>query len=398
MSVAALFCTVLVTAAPRQDAEPATNPSDQSLIKASQTSADKRPAKRVDIGLIPSLSFGSDLGLGLGASGALFFRHPGYTPYQYSLRLRGLYATAGYHNYAVELDAPSFLRSQWRLSGSIAYVRDLYRPFYGLGNQSKGGTAAATTTDAPASVQRGEAYDFEGPQASIYLRRNLTRRWSISSYYRFGLQRIRHYQASLLEEANLAGAKDGRVGIASVGIIYDSRNEEASASDGVYLSAAIQGGAPWLGSSFSFYGVALSVQGYLAPFGTPLLVLAARLKLDGLWGRVPISELPSIGGAISVRGLARSRYQGNVALIDNIELRSRIVRLEPWSHLLDFWLAAFVDGGRTWDGRVVDGPLSTVHGSYGGGVRFAWEEDFVVRFDVGIGQQLGLYIGLGQMF
>ena len=55
-----------------------------------------------------------------------------------------------------------------------------------------------------------------------------------------------------------------------------------------------------------------------------------------------------------------------------------------WTNLLDLFLVPFVDLGRiwTWNPIVPDQGLH-VHPTGGAAFRFAWNRDFVVRFDVG---------------
>ena len=361
----------------------------KAAAEASQLDENGRPVRRVDIGALPLVNYDSDYGFGGGLNAALFFRNAGYAPYQYSLRVQGFVSSHGVQNHYVQLDAPRLLGSDFRLTASAGYSRDLERPHYGFGNN------IALLQAPPGHYYH---YDFFGFDGWVRLRRRLSPRWEVAALYNFTAQHANHYAGSLLTEQGWKGSGRGNVGLFELMAIYDDRDSEASPTRGLWATVALRGGAPLVGSDFTFWGWAAAVRAYHSFFSAPYLVLAGRLSSTGMWGELPISKLPSLGGGTSIRGLPRMRYEGNLTATLNAEVRSRVVRFRPWGHILDLWLVGFADAGRLWS-QGDDGPPGLVHLGYGGGVRVAWEEDYVVRVDLGFSEGTsGLYIDFGQLF
>lgn len=363
-----------------------------------------RPTDRVDIGALPLLNYDSDYGVGGGLNVALFSRKAGYAPYQYSLRMQGFASSGGIQNHYVQLDAPRFMGSDIRLTASVGYSRDLTRPHYGFGNnvpllQPSDPTCVADPVCAARWESHYYNYDFYGFDGWLRLRKRLGNQWELSVIYNFTTQLVNNYAGSFLQEQGWTGSGRGNVGLLEVGFNYDRRDSEASTTRGIWASATVRGGAPLVGSSFTFWGGTATMRAYHSFFAAPYLVLAGRISGVGMWGDVPISKLPALGGGTSIRGLPRMRYEGNLTLSANAEVRSRVARFRPFGHILDLWAVAFADAGRLWADGVDNGAPGLLHMGYGGGLRVAWEEDYVVRVDMGFSEGTrGIYIDFGQLF
>lgn len=87
-----------------------------------------------------------------------------------------------------------------------------------------------------------------------------------------------------------------------------------------------------------------------------------------------------VGGDASVRGLTAYRLQGRVKLLFNGELRWRFLSVPHF----DFGVTGSLDAGRVWS-RLGSGEPGPLLAGGAAGLRIAWNRNFVIRFDYGIG-------------
>ena len=84
---------------------------------------------------VPALNFNTDEGFGYGVILQFVDRADGtYEPFRYSVLLQFFQTTRRVASHLINLDAPRFLDSRWRLGLELAYTRTLFAPYYGLGN------------------------------------------------------------------------------------------------------------------------------------------------------------------------------------------------------------------------------------------------------------------------
>jgi hemolysin activation/secretion protein len=85
----------------------------------------------------------------------------------------------------------------------------------------------------------------------------------------------------------------------------------------------------------------------------------------------------------------------------NAELRWRAARFGLLGRNFTAVLSGFVDQGRVWrDGVELSEIASDLHRGFGGGLRVAMGENFVVAFDAGTSAETTapIYIGLGYLY
>ncbi len=381
------------------------------LVAALAGAASAEPAaggeavERLDLAGLPILSYDSDTGLGLGADLALFWRHPASARYRLALRAQAFFTTGGVQNHYLQLDAPRVAGTPFRLSLELGFFRDLFRPFYGFGN----GLAVLPEGD-PAWRDGYYAYELTSPRASFAVRYGLGGRWHLEAGYGYQRLLMKAGGESLLALQRPTGWDGGGVGQLELALLFDGRDVEASPTGGLFAKAGFRAAHAVLGASSAFAGGYAILAGYHSPFGLgPALVLAGRLTADLDEGAVPLPMLSNmaggpnlfegLGGQASVRGLPRYRYLGKAKLLANAELRSRVLRLRPFDRAADLWLVAFSDAGRVWAQLAEDGPLWRFHLAWGGGLRLAFVEDFVLRIDLGRSEgSTGFYVELNQLF
>jgi outer membrane protein assembly factor BamA len=434
---------------PASAEEPPTPPTASQQAPAdAPAAAPDAPARRTgwDLQGVPILNFNTDEGAGYGALVMLVDRADGtYEPYRYSILLQFFQTTRQVASHMVIIDAPRFLGSQWRMGTDITYLRTRFAPYYGLGNtaervdpfvECEDRDALETNPDVcPGNPEfrglRYYTYDNESlPRLRLNARRELTGDWMLFLGYRLRMDRLRvRYSADDLGQSGDSKLiEDGAAGVFDqyeegiqdrftersseliVGIQYDTRDLETSPTSGMFHEVSVRAGLTPLGSQDNYWGGTLHARFFhpVVP-GYQRLTMSWRGLFDVLGGDVPISLLPVYGGlegkdghggVYSARGILLRRYQGPVKLLLNGELRWTPLSIEPWGQQFDFTLAGFLDTGRVWKDLKFSegGGLKT---SAGGGLRIAWNREFVIRLDYGAGitePTTGFYLDFGHIF
>ena len=138
------------------------------------------------------------------------------------------------------------------------------------------------------------------------------------------------------------------------------------------------------------------------------LTLAVRGLGERVTGDMPIAMLPEIassfrdfggvGGSKSLRGVPGTRFLGNTRLLSSVELRWRTEHFQLFGQRWRWGLVGFIDAGRVWLRDEEDG--GSLHFGRGGGMRWTWDENFIVSVDLARGSEtdLAVYVGLGHQF
>lgn len=457
---ALLACLLLLSSAARAEEASAQSgapvqveaPPDQSPRPAESAPPAEAPpapeARRTgwDIQGVPALNFNTDEGFGYGAILLLVDRADGtYDPFRYSVLLQFFQTTRQVASHLINVDAPRFLGSPWRMGLELAYTRTKFAPYYGLGNTAENDTALSRCGDRDALKRNPDfcpdnpafrglryyTYDHRSlPRVRLNARHGLSDTWLLFLGYRLRVDRIRmRYSAedlgqtrdSKLIEDTVAGRIDAhpgpfpdplseRTSELLVGVQYDSRDIESSPTRGMFHELSVRGGAGPIGSQLNYWGATLHTR-FFHPVipGYSRLTMGWRGLLDVMGGEVPISLLPfygglegkdGLGGVFSARGILLRRYQGPVKLLLNGELRWTPLTVEPLGQQFAFTLAGFADAGRVWSDLHFSegGGLKT---SAGGGLRVIWNREFVIRLDYGVGitePTTGFYLDIGHIF
>jgi len=135
---------------------------------------------------------------------------------------------------------------------------------------------------------------------------------------------------------------------------------------------------------------------YMLPF-----VLNSTMTRDGL------------GGGRNIRGVLRNRVVGEGFAYANAELRWKAIKFDVGNQNFYIALVGFTDAGQVTDAYEFDTNLlpeayrmpegDVLHFSYGGGLRIAMNENFMVAVDYGISGRpedgtSGFYISLNNLF
>jgi len=352
---------------------------------------------------LPIVNYSTDLGVGFGLAGGAYIYGPGYRPYRHSVGAQTYFTTRGGQSHFIRYDGPDLL-GPIRVEAQLELRRELHMPYYGPGNRSVPGVVGGDDSDQL-------SYDRRTPRAWVRLRTHPLgpeSPFQLWAGYQLRSIDVRPYEPSLLTEAPPPGAAGGRAGQVSVGVLRDTRDDEANPSRGSVEELAVRASGSATLSDYAFAGFTASERRYF-PLGSPDLVLAFRAVLDHQLGDVPFFEWPSvggiaiaegIGGVSSVRGVPRTRFAGNTKAFANLELRWLPISFGLWGQQVRLGGVAFADAGRVWQPAVDDGPWHAWHPGAGAGLR-AVRRAAVLRGDWAISPETGrsaLYLTVGQMF
>lgn len=127
-----------------------------------------------------------------------------------------------------------------------------------------------------------------------------------------------------------------------------------------------------MSSDFSFY---------LTPNLPWQLTLAGRVGAMMNTGEFTFYQANQLGGIQNLRGFYRSRFVGDKAFYQNLELRSELFKVNSYILAGKFGIAAFIDNGRVWPGE------GGYHSGYGGGIWFNFINRFLLSTYYGISDE-----------
>jgi hypothetical protein len=234
----------------------------------------------------------------------------------------------------------------------------------------------------------------------------------------------------IISEAEKDG---GSANFAKAGIVYDSRDNEANATKGMWSEALITY-APgfFFNPEFSYAKLVLIHRQYFTIIKDKVS-FAYRLGYQGtIGGKTPFFMQPymmssysaitnpdGLGGGNSIRGIMRDRIVGDGVAYGNMELRWKFIRTHIGKQNLYFALHGFSDLGIVVQQMKFDrSNISSedqfryfdftfekdkLHPSLGAGIRIALNENFILAIDYGFALNKqdglkGLYITIGNLF
>jgi outer membrane protein assembly factor BamA len=223
-------------------------------------------------------------------------------------------------------------------------------------------------------------------------------------------------------------ANGGNTTLAKIGLVYDTRDNEPNPMHGVWTELQFLIAPGFLGSGdYSYTRMALTHRQYftIVPKKASFAYrLSYQAKLSGdmpfymlpfVFNTAPNMTRDGLGGAKTLRGINRNRIVGEDFVYGNVELRWKVLRTVLLNQNFYIALAGFADGGmvtgkyefpdtnpdaQAW---LALGDDESLHLSYGAGVHFAINENFIVTVDYGMAADprdgdSGVYIGLNFLF
>jgi hypothetical protein len=358
---------------------------------------------------IPMVSYGSDVGLTLGA-GIFFYRPiPGHPGEHQEASLSLSYATRGPRSADLGWGLRRIFGTPLRTRWNFHLADDALMPYWGEGAQLGGLATPAGFGTPPAPFRYHDRRFFatailQGPIAGPF-GWHLRARWLTVDVAE---------PSALLVASQPPGLRGGRVAVGEVGLLYDTRDREVGTRRGWFVTAA---GfvAPQLDgvSDFAFHGYDAAVRVYV-----PLVLgmtLAGRALYDRKIAGVPTGEARNaavpffermmyegisynegLGGAATIRGIARYRVAGDEKMLANVQLRMHLLTTRIASKTQEWGLSLGLDAGRASQPGY---PAIEAAGATAG-LRFIWDRALLFRVEVGRarGGENTLYIAFGEQF
>jgi outer membrane protein assembly factor BamA len=175
--------------------------------------------------------------------------------------------------------------------------------------------------------------------------------------------------------------------------LYDSRNDQFSATDGWLAELNTLSYLEQFGSDDVFGIFDAALNGYFS-ITSDKYVIAARLYGIYATKGTPVYFIPTMGQGADLRGYTFGKYRDNLLMAMQAEFR--------WNFIWRFYLVAFVGMGTVADG-FDDLAGAPVLGSYGGGIRFKVlkKKRLMIRVDYARGAEGGagaLYFSINEAF
>lgn len=409
-------------------------------------------------GGLPVLGYDADMGFQFGLFGQVFYYGDGstYPEYRHTLYGEVSWYTKGSAVYQLFYDSKYLIPGGIRVTADISYLTEKALDFYGFNGYEANYIRSVEETGSDDYISRmfyrmerrmlRLVADFQGNLPV----RNL--RWLAGVNF-FSIEtatvdvarinRGKKEEKKLPDTAllydhyvdfGLIGAQEksgGNLLFLKLGLIYDSRDQEAAPGKGIWSEILLLNAPTIFGNNpYAFVKLAITHRQYITLVKNRL-VCAYRLGYQGtIAGQAPYYILPymysswsfttkpdGLGGAKTLRGIRRNRVVGDGMAFGNIELRWKVIQGRLFKQSYYLGLTGFIDGGMVVQDHKVYRDLvpeaeqsfyfnkshDSMHWSAGLGIRAALNENFIISIDYGWAfdpqdGSSGLYLGVGNIF
>ncbi len=427
-----------------------------SILNAlySQTDEVKFSKTGWNFGLLPVVSYNSDLGFQYGALTNIYNYGDGssFPKYKHSIYFEVSRYTKGSGIYRFFYDS-EFVIPKTRLTVDVSYLPDQALDFFGFNGYDAVYNSNFSNQNSPdyktrmyykhkRDIFRLKA-DFQG---SLGLK-NLN--WVLG--YNFMTVKTGSVPISKLNDGkkpedqlpSVPSLYDNYVswGIISpeekdgglhnslkLGFVYDSRDNEPCPMKGIWSELVLFNS---ISKDFVFGKLAATHRQYFTIIPKDLSFVY-RLGYQGIvYGKSPFYMLPymiysympsstvdGLGGNKSIRGMIRNRTVGDGMVYANAEFRYKFVRFKFIKQNWYVALNPFLDAGMVVQKTKIDksnmpseiqqvlyfnNNAETIHLTYGAGLHIAMNENFVIAADIGLPMKkddgkMGIYIGMNWLF
>ncbi len=406
-------------------------------------------------GVLPAISYDSDLGFQYGVLANLFWYGDGsrYPAYDHSLYLECSRYPAGTMLCRAYYDSPralSRLNENLRFTADFTWYRDLLSDFYGFNGRRAVYNADWADDDSEdyrshafyaqhrlmMRLMAGIRYDI--PETDLYFQAGVTAfNFDCGPVKRNELRRSTPDVPGLYDLYREWGvirddeAKGGTDVFVRLGLGIDTRDKEGFPSSGVWSEALLAlEPSMFTSNDYGFVRLTLNHRQYFS-LGSPNLVLAYRITLQNrICGRVPYYLLPHIttntltsatsqglGGSKTMRGVLRNRIVADGIALANVEFRWVFTRFELLGQQWGIGTNIFGDFGMTTQNYKIrtDGVPDDLrsdyfrtcndkpHASAGIGLKIHMNSNFIISADYGHAMKSddgtnGIYVNLNYLF
>lgn len=372
-------------------------------------------ATTLDFAGFPGLNYTSDGGFGFGAIGSMYGRTKDLKPYRFAVDLQVFASTKGQQSHFLRMDWLELFDLPLRLLTRLTYVATSNQNFCGLGAWADCDVGPANNENyflvrySEKSARAQARYRIKDAPSKI----ELTASYRGSIYIPGSLDTSTPYPGSLFEAYSQARfSEKGFASVFGIGVMFDTRDAEASPTSGYWAEASMRESSRFLGSDWQFLGGNVTARGYLSLDVEKRLVFASQFIMDAIVGDAPLQEIVRVGnsqeftafgGSEIGRGLREQYFPGRLKLMQQLELRYRFIEFTLFSQNLSLSTLAFGDFGLvSWRIENLETEPKKAMFGFGSGLRLAWNTDFVVRLDLGFSPiesySPKIYIKIGNVF
>jgi hypothetical protein len=326
-------------------------------------------------------------------------------PYRYKMILHLLRSTEGKIEYIYRMRVPRISGTGFGLRLLASTERQIRARYYGEGNGSVYHKPYVDPGSPEYIDKNYYMYALEEPRFIFSLLRQLY--GPVLMSVGFGVERTqvsaRGARSFYREVGTPDNVVDGVTGFASATLEWDSRDDENVPQRGAYHEWSYESSRNSLFGLF-FQRIDFARYTFTDARHWPLSEranLAHRTTFEVLDGTVPLYAYGELGGSRRVKGLGGSetlrgfdaqRFTDDVRFFTNTELRYRLHSHWSFKQYLEWHGVLFGDTGRVWP-RLGDVGLSGPHMTAGAGLRCYWNNDFVIRLDLGFSREQ-VYVAL----
>jgi len=407
---------------------------------------------------LPVVAYDADMGLQLGALGQVFYYGDGstYPEYRHTIYAEASWFTKGSAVYQLFYDSRYLIPGKIRLTADVDYLTERALDFYGFNGFEANYIPSVTQQNSEDYISRvfykqerkmlRIMADFQGPilgqrlrwlaginvidirTATVDINRINKGKKEENKLPDTALLYDQYVNYGLIRPDETNG---GTTVYLKLGLIFDTRDNEAAPNRGLWSEAMLLAAPTFLGNNpYAFVKLAVTHRQYIS-IVKQYLVAAYQLSYQGtLGGTTPYYIMPYIyssyslttkpdglGGARTLRGILRNRIVGDGIVFGNIELRCTFLRTILLKQNLALGLTGFLDGGMVVQDHPVQRNLvpenrtsfyfnsatDRLHLSAGLGLRAAINHNFIITVDYGFALDKqdgtsGLYIGIGNIF
>jgi len=382
-----------------------------------------------------------------------------YTPYRHRISMLAMYQSRGYASFDLQWDAPYFLDTAFRFFADISYNINPVESFFGVGEKTletlkdpsdhifekmsdyesslrqitNGNTFAYYNYydqrwfDGRLMVQ----HDFIGGVFRV-LAGYLVRNYQITDYsfQKIDLAGVNGKTTAAIMgntalyndylAGNISGFSGGWNNSLMLSLVYDNRDFEPNARRGMFHDITMLHQAKWLGSDFNYTELTAGSRYYFTPFDKLDLVIAARFAASYKFGQsIPFFGLTTMQFSNQwfnilgdMRGYRKSRFLAPLTTLANLEIRYTPLDWKWGKQIFALTIAPFIDIASVFD-RLENFSIinsQTISGQpvinwdrwkvgYGAGVRVAWNQATVIRFDFGFSKEdFGFYLLVNNVY
>lgn len=426
--------------------------NDTIKIKKSK----EKQIKGWSFGAIPAIAFDSDIGFKYGAVLNLYDYGDGniYPAYRHSIYLEWSRTTKGSGINQITYDS-KYLIKGIRFTGDLSYFQEQALDFYGFNGYKAYYNHDYETDNTNNPLYKSRMYyridrqllrftlDFQSIKANRKLQWVLGYGLYDNNIEKVDINRLNEGRdsdklipqvdtsTSLYEKYKLWNIipKDQENGgtsqILKIGLVYDTRDNEANPMKGIWSEALLLLSPSVIGNKFNYAQFAISHRQYFT-LKKDVLNLACRLAYQGkIAGEMPFYMLPllfasnkptrdGLGGAKTVRGILRNRIVGEGMFYSNFEMRWKFLRTQLLNQNFYIALSGFTDMGQViqfYNFNKTNIPLNykidynneKLHIGYGGSLHFVLNSNFVLNFTYGRTNDIqdgnsAFYINLNYLF